>query len=85
MDFLLNGALRELVSQVLPWRLYKMMWSNKTATALIFYIGGLLVVSLCYIFRLTMLLSKASKAISQDGILDNGRKCPDELQDFSFV
>lgn len=83
LDFLLNGALRELVSQVLPWRLYKMMWSNKTATALIFYIGGLLVVSLCYIFRLTMLLSKASKAISQDGILDNGRKCPDELRDFS--
>ena len=83
LDFLLNGALRELISQILPWRLYKMMWSNKTATALIFYIGGLLVLSLCYIFRLTMLLSKASKAISQDGVLDNSRKCPDELRDFA--
>ena len=83
LDFLLNGVLRELISQLLPWRLYRMLWSNKTATALIFYIGGLLVLSLCYIFRLTMLLSKASKAISQDGVLDGRRKCPDELREFS--
>ena len=83
LDYLLNGVLAEYISGALSWRLYRLLWYNKTATALIVYIGGLLIISVAYIFRLAKFLAKTSKAITQDGILDKGRKCPDELRDFA--
>lgn len=81
MDFVFNGVVVDYLVEILPYSLFRLIWNNKTTSAMIVYIIGLVVISVVEIFRLTKLLTTASEAISRD--TPEEENTPQELKEFS--
>jgi len=83
MDTLFNGTVLDFLFNNLPKRWFNIINQNRTITALLVYILGLVIISMIYVFKLSRLLTVAGRSFSEEEPKIFGESCPPELRDFS--
>ncbi|MBE6687301.1 MAG: HAMP domain-containing histidine kinase [Ruminococcaceae bacterium] len=83
MDNVFNGILLDILYNNLPHDLFLLINDNRTFTAFFCYVSGLVIISVVYVFKLSIYLNIASKSISEEEPKIFKGKCPDELKTFS--
>ena len=81
MDKFFDGVLLEFLFDNLRYASFWFMNSNRLVLIVLIYVLGLLIISICYVFRLGHLLNIASRSIAKDEPFK--KFCPAELVEFS--
>ncbi len=83
MDNVFNGVVIEWLYYNLSRSAYLLISNNRIFTAFLVYVLGLVIISVVYVFKLSRLLTVASRSISEKEPEIFGENCPDELREFS--
>lgn len=83
MDTVFNGTVVQYLYRMLPSDLFFIINNNRSISAFFVYMTGFLILSVGYIFRLSLLIKKASEAITAENSCIFTSDCPAELRDYS--
>jgi len=83
MDTIFNGVVLDFLYEHMNARNFNFINYNRELVILIVYCIGMLILSICYVFKFNRLLRLASSSISEETPEIFGEKCPPELVAFS--
>lgn len=83
MDKLFNGVVLDFLYDNLSKKAFYMLNANREMVVGIIYGVGLIVISVNYVFKLSRLLTLASRSISEEEPMIFKDSCPEELMEFS--
>lgn len=83
MDTIFNGVVLDFLYEHMNTRNFNFINYNRELVVLVVYCIGMLVLSICYVFKFNRLLRLASSSISEETPKIFSEKCPPELVAFS--
>ena len=83
VDNVFNGVVVDFLYEHMNTKHFYFMNYNRDLMVLIVYCLGMLVLSMCYVFKFNRLLNLASVSISEEEPEILGENCPSELLEFS--
>ena len=83
MDHMFNGVVMEFLHAHTNAKTYYLINYNRELAVFVVYCLGMLVLSVCYVFKFNKLLLMASRSIGEEEPEIFGENCPQELLEFS--
>jgi len=83
MDHVFNGVVLDFLYAHMNPKSFWFLNTNRELAVFVVYCLGMLVVSVCYVFKFNRLLMLASSSISEEEPEIFGKNCPEELLEFS--
>lgn len=83
MDTVFNGVVVDFLYEHLNPKAFYFINYNRELAVFVVYCMGMLVLSVSYVFKLSKLLTLASRSISEEEPEIFGESCPEELLEFS--
>lgn len=83
MDNVFNGVVLDFLYENVNPKAFWFLNTNRELAVFIVYCLGMLVLSVCYVFKLNRLLMLASSSINEEEPEIFGENCPQELLEFS--
>ena len=83
MDTIFNGVVLDFLYEHMNAKNFYFINYNRELVVLVVYCIGMLILSICYVFKFNRLLRLASASISEEEPQIFGEKCPPELLSFS--
>lgn len=83
MDHVFNGVVVDFLYAHTNTKNFYFLWSNLELVVIVVYCLGMLVLSVCYVFKFNRLLTLASSSIGEEEPEIFGENCPQELLEFS--
>jgi len=83
IDNVFNGVVLDFLYENMNSKSFWFLNTNRELAVFIVYCLGMLILSVCYVFKFNRLLTLASASISEEKPEIFGEKCPTELLEFS--
>ena len=83
MDTFFNGVVLDFLYEHMNARNFSFINYNRELVVLVVYCVGMLILSVCYVFKFNRLLMMASASINEDTPKIFDENCPPELVGFS--
>ncbi len=83
MDTIFNGVVVDFLYEHMNPKAFYFVNYNRELAVFIVYCLGMLILSVCYVFKFNRLLTLASSSISEEEPEIFGESCPEELLEFS--